>query len=294
MKRAFFAVLFALWAGCGKVPTPIEPEETSGISGSPAQSHQAIPTVQNEPFNIETFGIDKLPLLSWQKAAIRKGVEKWEAVIIEGVPDVYAGIYKIDDVEITFSWGGHSDNNFVAYSGSIYERRDPPYFPCFGQITFYEDAKKHGTTREFWTAMTVHEIGHVLGFYRRMLERVGTKTTPDARYFTGAKACEAYRGFLYSQGEKMAYAIPDLRVPLMKDPTNNHWHDTALQWDVMTPHISSRVALTAVTIQAIADMGYIVDPSQAEIPSRYLTKPAVGPHFYCDGQHVSVVSDGGM
>ena len=281
-----------LWAGCAKVPTPMEPEIVERI-GEAAQLDQEIPTVQNEPFNITTWGIDDLPISEWQKAAIRKGVEKWEAVIVEGVPDVKPFMIEIDDVEIMFRWGGHSENNFVAYTGSIYSRRDPPHFPYFGTITIFDQAKQ-GTTREFWTALTIHEIGHVLGFYRSMLERVGTKTTPDARYFTGPKACEAYRGFLYSQGEKMAYAIPEVRVPLMKDPTNNHWHDTALQWDVMTTNISSDVVLTYVTIQAFADMGYIVDPSQAERPSPYLTKPASGHTFHCDGTHMQVVLPEGM
>lgn len=47
--------------------------------------------------------------------------------------------------------------------------------------------------------------------------------------------------------------------------------------------------LTLVTIQAMADLGYLVDVSQAEEPLAKLTKPAIGPVFICQDGHTSVM-----
>lgn len=295
MKWLLVGVLL-LWAGCGKVPTPVEPEieETPGVTGEPAQSQQTTPSVQNEPFNITATGIDDLPFASWQKRAIRNAIQKWEAIIVEGVPDTTNWLGQIDDIQIHFDYWMDEQVNphgYFASTDSYLKRIAEPGFPYYGRVNIYAKLlmSPEYNTPSYWELLIAHEIAHVLGFSQTMLERVGVETTPETRYFTGPKACEAYRGFLYhTKGEGLAYAIPNLRIPLMPESWNSHWQYPALEWDVMSPYIDPRAVITLVTIQAFADMGYIVDLSQAERPSSYLTKPAVGPRFICDGKHIFV------
>ena len=142
-----------------------------------------------------------------------------------------------------------------------------------------------------WEQITLHEICHAIGFSSWQLDRiVGLETISGTRYFMGENAARAYRQILFENGEKMAYAIPDLHVPM--ESTNTHWNGKALRWDLMAPYYFGNV-LTNVTIQAMRDIGYSVDETQAESPPLRLLKPALSGHnkmFYCDGQNTRLVT----
>lgn len=84
-------------------------------------------------------------------------------------------------------------------------------------------------------------------------------------------------------GEKLAFGIPDLRVPMAG---TSHWRFPELQWDIMQPYGMPGSVLIKVTIGAMEDLGYKVNYFQAEYPPSNLTKPAIGrPIFKHDHTH---------
>ena len=101
----------------------------------------------------------------------------------------------------------------------------------------------------------LHELGHVLGFGTvwedlELLEHDG-----DSPYFTGPLAVEAYNA---------AGADDATRIPVSAD--RGHWHGDAFGWDypreLMVDGGGTR--LSAITIQSMADLGYVVDVERAD------------------------------
>ena len=273
-------VLFGLFACSSVVPTQPEVE---GYRENPLTTQQyEPPTVQEEPFNIaitgqlsdSNIGVFYLPALL--------AAREWERIIVEGLPDVG----NVDDITIELKWGGERGGFLASAYPSLRHLRHGSGLPYYGVVTFYRPLSNYnfGDIQK----IIFHEIGHALGFDFYVL----SQHTPDAKietingayFFSGETAIDEYRKVLYQhQGEKMAYAIPGLLVPVHAD--GFHWRHPALQWDVMSPFFSTDNVVTGVTIGAFADMGYVVDMSQAKEPApTRLAKPAIGrPIFRCDG-----------
>ena len=261
-----------------------------------------------DPFDITLKGVDALPIQGWQRLAIEQAAKQWEQVIVEGFPDLSAvpDVGNLDDFLIEFEYHLHQPDNkkmgdqeFVTFAGSTptqYRGYERGLVPFRGKIVIYPalvDAPS--LTNAEWQSVIMHEIGHVLGFSNRSGSSDGFKGLSTMKningkmHFTGPLAAEAYQEILFRHGIKNV--SPDMLVPLAND--HNHWDQEALKWDIMSPiHVRGAV-LTAVTIQAMADMGYTVDVDQAKSPSPLLmlAKPTVAPRFYCDGQHITLVQN---
>ncbi len=127
------------------------------------------------------------------------------------------------------------------------------------------------------TELAVHEIAHALGF-GLLWRPLGLLRDPalgvgaiDA-HFVGPLALDAFDaagGTDYTGGAK---------VPVENfggaGTANLHWRGSVLRGELMRPlnRIGSRETLSAITIQSLADLGYIVDVSLAEP----YTLPGVG------------------
>lgn len=277
--RTLFVVLVIM--GCNKSTGPSEEEP--------------------ESFNITLMGVEALPIKGWQRVAIEQAVKRWEQVITEGFPDArdVPDVGDLDDVLIEFKYSPHRavnrDNQHeMVLAGARptrYREVNRGAVPFRGEITLYPAlVETSALTNEEWESIIIHEIAHVLGFSDnpdplggfkglRMMTQMNNK-----KYFTGPLAAEAYREILFQRESKNM--SPDMLVPLDNDGT--HWDGEALKWDIMTPRHIRGAVLSAVTIQAMADIGYTVDVSKAEKPSSFLTKPAVGKQYICDGQHIRV------
>ena len=294
------ALLFAthfLLISCGKVAPSLEPEIDE--VGDEMQVQQTSPTVQREPFQITLAGVDALPITVSQKMAILEAKFKWESVIVEGLPDVsYAtksmpdGVSRIDDLYINVRWVESEDDNTLgrAYMNAV--RQDGSDLPYWGTAIIYDNMTSYSDGH--WTHLMMHEIGHILGFdvWLFELKKLREKTN-GTWYFNGEHAVNAYRDILYNHmREKLAFAIPGLRVPMMEQ--GSHWKYPEMRWDTMHPYVANQSVLTKVTIGAIADLGYIVDMEQAVSPPFWLTKPTLGPRFMCDGNHIRIVSERGQ
>ena len=285
-------VVFLMFlSGCSQTnPVSSEPEVDR------AQTEATPVAVENEPFNIRLIGLDALPVvLAAYKLTILTAATTWEGVIVEGVPDVNH-LFVVDDIDILVRYGTHADSTVIASAAATNFRtnadgtRGPPYL---GVITIYlalfDDVGEMtglGVFENLHNVM-VHEIGHVLGFSDGFMDdKAGIETVAGTRFFNGPLAANAYREILYNvMGERLAFAIPDLRVPMEMEGA--HWKYPEMKWDVMGPYFTSGSVMSLVTIQTMADLGYVVDVRKATRPPGGLTKIVAGTAFHCDGQHIS-------
>jgi len=116
----------------------------------------------------------------------------------------------------------------------------------------------------------VHEMGHVLG--------LGTLWGTNNLYekngqYLGDNANREYRNILLNSGAKKING--DETVPVEEDGGSGtafgHWDENCLQTEIMTGWINSENFFSAITVGALADLGYKVDYNQAEayvIPDR--------------------------
>lgn len=133
--------------------------------------------------------------------------------------------------------------------------------PVLGAIVFDEADIDHLAAFGDLTEVAVHEIAHILGFglladWDSLIEN---PSSADPR-FSGALATTAFNA-----------AGGAGTVPV--ESNHAHWRESALGLELMTPQIRGGVRdpLSAITIQALADMGYRVNVGLAEA---YAVSPA--------------------
>ena len=94
--------------------------------------------------------------------------------------------------------------------------------------------------------MWFHEMGHVLGII--------SQGSSDDPHFNGPRAIAAFDD---AGGRDYTGA----KVPVEK--SGGHWRSPVLGGELMSSTGGSRT-LSAITIQALADLGYVVDVTQAD------------------------------
>lgn len=238
-------------------------------------------------FNIDLLFVDDT-LTSHQKEVIRKAARRWEEVIVEDLPDMdFSGdsfvleiikeygisTPKIDDIVIRvkaeylggyiYGLGGPD----MLYGPGL--ERNGYFLPYFGEITI-------NTTDEVLNddailfSVALHEMGHALGIGTLTYDRLVVETTADGKvtdaYFPGIRAIEAFNkvgGEGYTGGGKVPmdteseYVLPPYGV-------GDHWRSSIFGNELMCSRSSSDAPLSIVTIQALADLGYVVDASKAD------------------------------
>ena len=236
------------------------------------------------PFSIELVFLDDFT--DREKEIWHQVAKLWEAAIQTELPDyefpnawsspgscgehpieIPAG-EQIDDLRIYIE--KFIDGEIAAY-GSARLRRSSS-FPIIGCIGI--DAR-YDTRLDNIRDLGIHEIAHVLGFstsswrYNEKVRRSNGET-----YLAGPKAIAAFNqaGGTDYQGAK---------VPL--DPDATHWHHSVLAGEVMSVYHYPRV-LSAITLQALSDLGYSVDLSVAKpyvLPSSTAAKPVADEVPFC-------------
>ena len=197
---------------------------------------------------------------------------RWEQVIREDIPDytfkhdfqstcgnqpihIAAGD-QVDDLRIYVTVFEHKEDGPL---GKGYPRlvRDSQ-LPAVGCV----EIAKSGWFHEL---VAVHEIGHVLGIGTiwnelGLLKNLGSETDYISdTHFIGSRAIQAFNdlgGLTYTGG----------KVPVEQGPTPHHWRGEVIYNELMSNNAhGGNAALSAITIQALADLGYEVDASQADI-----------------------------
>ena len=154
---------------------------------------------------------------------------------------------RIDDLRIyVVSFNDDSDDAFLGWA-SPHVLRETSHLSVVGCMGFNLD-----DTYDF-LATALHEIGHVLGIGTAGFKEGGFLQDPNGDpHFNGPLAIAAFNaaGGRNYTGKK---------VPLEEDW--GHWRQSVLAGELMDP---SGGTLSAITIQALADLGYSVDVSQAD------------------------------
>ena len=253
-----------------------------------APFHSFTVTETESPFSIEFVflgGFTEEEQEVWHHAANR-----WEAAIQTEFPDYtfssawsgacgYQSINipegeRIDDLRIyvsKFREGNPFLRGYGGYGAPIALRSNSlPIIGCIGIAT------PSTFSLQRLRQAVLHEIGHVLGigtiwFSKGMIRELNGDT-----HFPGPKAIAAFdqAGGTDYQGAK---------VPTQRD--GFHWRTSALSGEIMST-VAANPVISAITLQALSDMGYSVDLSATDPyvrPSSTAAKPVADEEleFFC-------------
>ncbi len=117
-------------------------------------------------------------------------------------------------------------------------------------------------------AVAFHELAHGLGFHDSYFSDRGVLNTGDDPHFTGTQAIAAFdaAGGTGYTGAKVPISSPD----------HSHWRESVFADEVMTPYFNNGQPnpISAITLRAMADLGYTVDVSVADNYQLDLTSPS--------------------
>ncbi len=196
-----------------------------------------------------------------QKHALQWVSRRWMSIITEDLPDY----------EFAQDWSGTcGEHSFEIPSGervddlriyvSRFEDADGP--AGYGGVSLLRDTRlpivgcmTFNTKFLYWLVTGLHETGHVLGFSSYVWNEFGYLQDPPNgdRHFNGPLAIAAFDD---AGGRDYTGA----KVPLEK--SYSHWRVPLLEGELMGP--GGGGALSAITVQSLADLGYGVDVAQAD------------------------------
>ncbi len=244
-----------------------------------------------DPFNIElVFDGD---FTDARKDVMRQAARHWETIILEGLPDVDFSANPhtvdfspaptivvddtVDDLRIMVY---KDDREFIGGLGrpDYVRSGNPTGLPALGQVWIGETFLAHTQQWDpLWMEerllrdLMLHEITHVLGFGPFLwMELDLLHDLEGDTYFSGERAIEAFNA---AGGESYS----GNKVPLGGGGglggcgAAAHWRPHVFQGlfrhfgsEMMEPFLQRGSALSAITIQSIADLGYVVDVGRAD------------------------------
>ena len=235
------------------------------------------------PFRVGDFDIELVFLddhfTGKQKRVIEYAARRWMSIIREDLPDytftqgwsgecgdqsyeipsgeriddlrIYVGsVERIGDVRI------HVANEEVVYEPNAFagpRLSRETFLPILGCVTV--NLKSFDSlSLSYLLNMWLHEMGHVLGIGTAiMYESDFLQDSSDDPHFNGPRAIAAFDD---AGGRDYTGA----KVPVEK--SGGHWRSPVLGDELMS---SSGISmLSAITVQALADLGYVVDVTQAD------------------------------
>ena len=252
-------------------------------------------------FHIDLVFPNDSDFTSSQKALFQQAATHWMSIITEDLPDIdfstnpvnqYSEWLSIsirvndtiDDLRI-YVLSGEIDglNNTLGQAGPLHIRRNSS-LPSLGAILLDAADLKLLEEDGYLYSVILHEMGHVLGigslWSEHGLLQNPSSTNPGAdTHFTGARAIQAFDnagGWNYT-GAKVPIENERDKAP------DTHWRERVLDHELMTGWIEGDTpeALSAITIQSLADLGYRVDISRADAyslpdPTQVSAKTAEG------------------
>ena len=229
-----------------------------------------VPAPDPDAFNIELYF--EPGFTAEEERTIRRAADRWMEAVTGDLPDMPLdelqelfgqqrlprSVGVIDDLLIRMSLTTFEG----AASAGVYGRREESGHVFLGGASYSLGYVRDRDQAELYN-LALHEIGHVLGIgdwtqggalpsWGKMFR--DEHTDP---HFAGPLAVAAFNA---AGGE----GYPGGKVPLEdRVPTLHiHWRQSVIPGDVMSPYGES--LLTAITLQALADLGHVVDVSKAD------------------------------
>ena len=219
----------------------------------------------HDRFQESDFDIDLVflnPVTERQERVIRAAARRWTSVITADVPDYVIQqdqeVRTCEAQTVQISEGEQIDDIRIHVSvleqhlggsgwGGTDLTRPDSHLPAVGCIGLW------APTMDVRTVM--HEIGHALGFTSQVWNEIGLfQDDEQDPHFTGPLAIAAF-------DEAGGAGYRAAKVPTQKGG-GSHWRSPMLSGEIMLSARGS--ALSAITVQSMADMGYGVDVAFAD------------------------------
>ena len=230
------------------------------------------PAPAPDAFNIEViFGPG---FTEAQQDSIRMAADRWMEVVTGDLPDVPIDgllggpcadgillrfVGRIDDLVIRMHLRPR-EREVVAYAGTCGERAESGL--AFYGGSWYSGVYLSPAGSYSWYDIALHEIGHVLGigswFASSSPHHELFRDWVDP-HFAGLRAVAAFNaagGEEYTGGK-----VPLEDVKRLAEYV--HWRASVIPGDIMSIHPDGRL-VTAITVQALADLGHGVDVRKAD------------------------------
>ena len=256
-------------------------------------------------FNIEVIWVGSEPN-EGHRAAFNAAVTRWENIITNDIPDVFVSADEggtiegvkifglVDDLQIYASLTNIDGPGETLGSAGPREYREHAELPIVARMRF--DTSDLGDfTLEALQDLYLHEMGHCLGI-GTLWKRLGLLRNPSIDYiffiipvevddadthFAGAEAIAAFNdagGTNYADGK-----VPVENEKGGPGTKDGHWRQSVfgpheLMEGFASPGAATRQPLSAITIQSLSDLGYIVNVGQADaytLPSPAAAKLAI-------------------
>jgi len=256
--RVIRLALIALLAGCGNAGAP----DNTG-TGS---------------FSITVRFVDSTPPSASLQTAFTHATTKWQTVIADSVgsipinlaagscDSVQPAIHEtVKDLlvlvhirEIQDTVPGQA---ILGESGPCLVR-NPGNIPILGLMSLNGSTLAQVDSSGLLDQLIEHEMGHLLGFGTVWdLDNLVHDTTGSNPWFSGPNAQAAFHRALPSYADKV--------VPVEAEggtgTTLSHWRESVMTNELMTGVLNQGVnPLSAITIESMADLGYMVNEQAAE------------------------------
>ncbi len=251
----------------------------SDPNGRTATQQFTVEVTRNDPgFEILlAFGSNVSATLA---SAVRSAAATWKAVLsATEFPDVTANrsyfcrlrgstfnayLGYLDDLAVAVGSGVIDGPSGILATTTVCVTRAPGGDPALGIILFDNADVGRLSASGRLTETALHEIAHVLGigtsldWYRSLVNPSIIDLDADS-HFPGSLAVAAFNaagGTGYTGG----------KVPTESGGDDAHWRESVMGAELMTPRTTPGVPepLSAITLQALADLGYRVNPGFAE------------------------------
>lgn len=197
-----------------------------------------------------------------QRSVFQLAAARWARVIVGDLPEVEVGGERIDDVLI------EAEGVRIDGQGSVLGQAGPELtrrgslLPVTGRMAFDTADLAEMEADGSLIDVIVHEMGHVLG--------IGTLWAPLGLVVGSGTADPQFVG-LRAMGEyaELIGASQPTPVPIANrggaGTREGHWRESVFGSELMTGFVEGGPSpLSRLTIAALADMGYEVDPAAAD------------------------------
>ncbi len=207
-----------------------------------------------------------------KKAVFDAAEARWERIIRNSLPDYTVDGEVVDDLRIEVELSPQALGTAAA---NVKILRFESHLPAVSWMKF--DETFYGSlSDERLKSVILHEMAHALGFSatahrwrhylrgRRKYDRIGDEI-PDT-HFLGPLAIAAFDDAGGADYAGAKTPVENGVTRFTSGSVDHHWRESVLGDELMTSlfDFDEPAPLSAVTVQALADIGYVVDVTQAD------------------------------